>query len=159
VAKEIFSAVDEMNVNTKPRRTRVLRASDVIPPFGKNVSQAKGGDTEAEQIGSVPSEPSNTGGVSLLNEATAEVAQRPAGPAEIPTYDLAENILAEQRRAASRRRRAPGRVEDEPVARSGQVRPGDLTADLPSGDLLTLQRTVAEIVARDIERLCRRPHR
>ncbi len=150
--------MDERNINTRPRRNRVLRASDVIPPYGKNVAPAKG-DVEAEQSGSVLSEPGKSGGVSLLNETAEEAMQNSARPAEIPTYDLAENILAEQRRVASRRRRAPGRGEEEPVARVGHVRPPDMTADLPSVDLLALQRIVAEIVAKDIERLCRRPNR
>jgi len=74
---------------------------------------------------------------------------------EIPSYDLAENILAEQRRAAGRRRRGPGRVEDEPVA----VAPVGATHASPVQDLPELQRVVAEIVARDIERLCRGPDR
>ena len=77
---------------------------------------------------------------------------------EIPSYDLAENILAEQRRAAGRRRRGPGRVEDEPAA-PAPVGAKNLSPLLASQDLLELQRVVAEIVARDIERLCRRPDR
>jgi hypothetical protein len=147
-----------MNVDTKPRRARVLRAADVMPPFDKNVAPAKGAGA-AEQGGSVPAEPSKSGGVGLLNETTQEAAPSSGGPAEIPTYDLAENVLAEQRRVASRRRRAPGRGENEPVARVGHVRPPGVTADLPSVDLLALQRIVAEIVAKDINRLCRRPNR
>ncbi len=80
---------------------------------------------------------------------------------EIPSYDLAENILAEQRRAAGQRRRGPGRVGAGPCACPpvlGQSQ-GSALADLASQDLLELQRVVAEIVARDIERLCRRPDR
>ena len=149
-----FSAVDETNVNPKSKRTRVLRASDVIPPFNKGVSPAKG---DAEQIEPVSAKPNQSGGVSVLSKTVGEVAQSSAGPVEIPTYDLAENILAGQRRIASRRRRAPGRGEDEPVARFGQVRPRNVTADSSPEDLLALRHIVTEIVARDIERLRRRP--
>lgn len=119
-----------MDHDSKPKRGKVLRAADVMPPFDKS-------------------------------------AQPPEDGVEIPSYDLAENILAEQRRAAGRRRRGPGRVEDEPVT------PAPVGANhyspvqgakgfsplLASQDLLELQRVVAEIVARDIERLCRRPER
>ena len=80
---------------------------------------------------------------------------------EIPSYDLAENILAEQRRAAGRRRRGPGLVGAGPCACPGSIgQPrGVAPADLASQDLLDLHRVVAEIVARDIERLCRGPDR
>ena len=100
------------------KRGRVLRATDVIPPFNQN-------------------------------------AQPPQDGAEIPSYDLAENILAEQRRAAGRRRRGPGRVEPEPAG----LAPVGATHASPVQDLSELQHVVAEIVARDIERLCRRPER
>jgi hypothetical protein len=85
-------------------------------------------------------------------------AQPPEDGVEIPSYDLAENILAEQRRTASRRRRGPGRVGASPCAcpSEGDHRGSPLLAPQ---DLLELQRVVAEIVARDIERLCRRPER
>jgi len=145
--------VDEMDQSGKPQRGRVLRATDVIPPFDKD-------------------------------------AQPPEGGVEIPSYDLAENILAEQRRAAGRRRRGPGRVGAEPAgpAFAGATGPQTHTSALGRGsptqnfaleaqspthaspvqgptqvlpvqDLLALQRVVAEIVARDVERLCRRPDR
>ncbi len=84
--------------------------------------------------------------------------QPPEDGVEIPSYDLAENILAEQRRAAGQRRHGPGRGEGEPVA-PVSVGAKDLSPLLASQDLLELQRVVAEIVARDIERLCRRPDR
>ncbi len=87
--------------------------------------------------------------------------QPPEDGLEIPSYDLAQNILAEQRQAAGQRRRGPGQAGADPCARSdaaGQPR-GAAPADLASQDLRDLQRVVAEIVARDIERLCRKPDR
>jgi hypothetical protein len=85
--------------------------------------------------------------------------QWPADGVEIPTFDLAENILAEQRRTAARRRRAPDRMEDEPAAQGESAGVRIFVPDLGSQNLLELQRIVAEIVARDIERLCKRPAR
>ena len=124
------------------RRGQPLRAMDVIPPFDKN-------------------------------------AQSPEDGVEVPSYDLAENILAEQRRAAGRRRRGPGRVGAEPAAPAPAGATGPQVHDAAFGtssptqnfalgaprrassvpDMLELRRVVAEIVARDIERLCRRPDR
>lgn len=116
--------MDGTDHKDRPKRGRVLRATDVIPPFDKN-------------------------------------AQPPEDGVEIPSYDLAENILAEQRRAAARRRRGPGRVDEEPVAsaHAGAKDLSPLPSRIASQDLLELQRVVAEIVARDIERLCRKPDR
>jgi hypothetical protein len=78
---------------------------------------------------------------------------------EIPSYDLAENILAEQRRAAGRRRRGPGEGGGQKTEDGGQSRRPFSVVRRPEEDLLELQRVVAEIVARDIERLCRKPDR
>lgn len=139
--------MDEKDNSTKPKRTRVLRAADVIPPFDKLP-----GGAHAEGTGS------DTGvDGAVAAKATPDAGQPLAVDAEVPVYDLAENILAEQRRVAARRRRAPSQVQEERVAvpRPDSVRPS--LAKLLSDDLPELQRIVAEIVARDIDRLCRRP--
>lgn len=155
--------MDKTDLGEKPTRARVLRAADVIPPFDKDESQADPG----EQPGPVSSVPDTTGmsvkgrhgrGVKSTGEAAARM-EGPLGAMEIPAYDLAENILAEQRRAATRRRRGPGKTGGEPVAPSFTTRPKTFVGELSSRDLLELQQVVAEIVARDIERLCRRPSR
>ncbi len=114
----------EKNDNRRSKRTRILRAADVIPPFNLDVTQA--------------------------NE--------PADPAEIPTFDLADNMLAEHRQMAARRRKAPSQMPTE-----SQIQPErrvmSHVVEPPSRDLREVQRVVAEIVARDIQRLCSRPGR
>lgn len=157
--------MDKTDLSEKPTRAQVLRAADVIPPFDRDDSQAANG----EQSG--PSGPDTAGmsgkgrhgrGVKSTREA-ADRAEEPLGATEIPAYDLAENILAEQRRVATRRRRGPGKTADEPaaslVAPSFTTRPKTFASELSSRDLVELRQVVAEIVARDIERLCRRPSR
>lgn len=148
--QEVCSTVDETNHSGKRKRTRVLRATDVIPPFGKSTPPSDSGGADAEQP-QVPFSKADDGGLA--------VKPLPAGDVEIPAYDLAENILAEQRRAAGRRRRGPGRAEKEPVALPERPERRASAPDWASQNLLELQRTVAEIVARDIEGLCRRPDR
>ena len=144
--------MDEMDQRARPKRTRVLRATDIIPPFDRIPAPADAGEGESE----LP-EPSQsvaqTGG---LGAEGAEIAGQEMG--DLPRYDLAENILAEQRRVASRRRRAPSHAVEAPTVR-GELRTAEPSIlELPSEDLPELQRIVAEIVARDIERLCRRPN-
>ena len=70
----------------------------------------------------------------------------------IPKFDLAEQIMAEQRKSASVRRKGPvKRVRPpmqprkiEPISHAIRLQPVSLGQE----------HVVAEIVARDIERLC-----
>ncbi len=164
--------MDEVNPNSQPKRRRVLRAMDVMPPFDQSVPSADEGETKVE-----PASPTrNSLPVSALpprinnHSETAESSMAPAGMGEaaeavsadgteIPIYDLAENILAEQRRAAGRRRRAPGRVQEKPATLPKGAGARLFIPEPASQDLLELQQIVAQIVARDIERLCKRPDR
>ena len=79
------------------------------------------------------------------------------GAGQIPTFDLAENILAEHRRTAARRRKAPGQGQAEPEIQPARPAVKTHVVEPPSQDLLDLHRVVAEIVAHDIERLCKKP--
>jgi hypothetical protein len=142
--------VDEVNHNNKPKRTKILRATDVIPPFGKGTPPSDRGEAGVEQP-QVMSSQRGDGGVTA--------GPMPTGDGEVPAYDLAENILAEQRRAAGRRRRGPGRTEHESAAVLKRPAVKVSASDLAPQGLLELQRIVAEIVASDIKRLCRRPDR
>jgi hypothetical protein len=71
-------------------------------------------------------------------------------PTEIPKFDLAEQILAEQRKVAAVRRKGPGKRAksptpqgSKPVART--VEPPPMSSEQ--------EQIIAEIVARDIEEL------
>ncbi len=71
----------------------------------------------------------------------------------IPQFDLAEQIMAEQRKNASVRRKGPGRkvrapkekLKVEPVGHTIKTQPA-----LPEQEQI-----IAEIVARDIKKLCK----
>lgn len=161
-SEEVGFIVDEKDNSARPRRARVLRATDVIPPFDRLPNGATAERTDCEPPKPVVQQSGDSGSHldgTLAPGATPDVGAPLAADAEIPRYDLAENILAEQRRVAARRRRAPGQVQEEPVvvSESGDFEPS--LAELPSDDLPELQRIVAEIVARDIDRLCRKPTR
>jgi hypothetical protein len=70
---------------------------------------------------------------------------------EIPKFDLAEQILAEQRKISSIKRKAPGQKNISPRLQK-QVRSIGYTAKMPP--LLSEQeQIIADIVARDIETL------
>ena len=169
-SEEVAPTVAEIDGNGKSKPARVLRAEDVIPPFdedsspahesdsgleGPTLAQAREKQPKRERKTPHPPETGSDGAAMRL------MKQPPAIP-EIPTFDLAEHILAEHRRGASRRRRAPSQVPAEPKATpeppAGRTHVIELPSP-PSQESLDLHQVVADIVARDIERLCRRPSR
>jgi hypothetical protein len=72
----------------------------------------------------------------------------------IPTFDLADDIMAAQRRVSAVRRRGPG-VKFESEMEEQNSRPAGQTEAAAIVVAPEQDRIVAEIVARDIERLCR----
>ena len=71
----------------------------------------------------------------------------------IPKFDLAEQIMAEQRKSASVRRKGPAKRVRSPK----QPRKVDLVGHAIGSQPVSLgqDQVIADIVARDIERLCR----
>lgn len=139
--------MDEVDQRERPKRARVLRATDIIPPFDNVPAPAE----------SPQPEPDAASDNEWPADSTGDEPSPDAAADDIPKYDLAENILAEQRRVAARRRRRTPSLPQEELPAQPEPRSAEpILADLPSEDLPELQRVVAEIVARDIERLCRR---
>ena len=71
----------------------------------------------------------------------------------IPKFDLAEQIMAEQRKIAAIRRKGPGKI----TKAQQQKQPVESIAHTvtPPPILSEQEQIIAEIVARDIEKLCR----
>ncbi len=143
---------------------RVLRAMDVIPPFEEDRAEDDGDRASISRQGPGPrirpwKRPEPHAG--SPNQAdppdSADDADEP-----IPTLDLGEKILAEQRRMTARKRKGPGTAPSEapPITRPPVVAMRAERAVEPlDQDVAELQQIVAEIVARDIERLCAGPAR
>jgi hypothetical protein len=94
--------------------------------------------------------------VSVNKKEKAETLQAPNGQekSEIPSFDLAEEIMAEQRKITAIRRKAPGqKTEAQRLKPETQI--VDHIIEQPKPLLSEQERIIAEIVARDIERLCR----
>jgi len=141
---------------------RILHAMDVILPFdSQSVSQE-------HSIHSTPrlSSPSVSPVECSAAKGTSEVVASAdvsfaCGSEDIPTLDLGEKILAEQRRVNSRRRKGPGTSAPErELEPESSERPEESLletvgpVETASDEVVRLQEIVAEIVARDIERLC-----
>lgn len=73
---------------------------------------------------------------------------------EIPTFDLAEDIMAEQRKTSATRRKAPGK-KTEDKSQELQAEVVGYTIGQPTLAKSEQDRIIAEIVARDIARLRR----
>ncbi len=87
---------------------------------------------------------------------TKNLPAEPAGTVQeasgIPKFDLAEQILAEQRKVTAVRRKAPIK-KNGPPAREGEAESIGYTIQGPPAGLSEREHVIAEIVARDIERL------
>jgi hypothetical protein len=120
----------------------ILCARDIMPPYNDDVrgeNKEKEGGKEAEAGKHDDAKP-------------LEIKEIGQGRSEIPRFDLAEEIMAEQRKITAIKRKSPERkMEDE--ARQGvrsfryALEPQRLTKTGERG-------IIAEIVARDIKRLC-----
>jgi hypothetical protein len=73
---------------------------------------------------------------------------------EVPSFDLAEEIMASQRKISAIKRKAPGKKTTDEKIRS-QAEPVRYTIEPPMPASPEEDRIIAEIVTRDIDRLCR----
>ena len=122
------------NIDNKQDDANVIRADDIVPPYNKEK----------------PPEQS-------LKETTPSLsANRPqhteTGAGEIPKFDLAEQIMAEQRKVTAIRRKAPGKKTKTPD-RQPRIQSTGYAFKQPAQTLPEKGLIIAEIVARDIEKL------
>lgn len=122
----------------------VLRAEDIIP--------AKGGSKKTKTAKKKTS--SSKKGAGPAKDMPAEPTDNEQKEGEIPKFDLAEQILAEQRKVASARRKGPGQTV-EAANKEQESEPVDYLGEQSTPMALERQQIIAEIVARDIEKLCR----
>ncbi|MHC4158292.1 MAG: hypothetical protein ACYSSO_04350 [Planctomycetota bacterium] len=145
----------------------ILRARDIVPPYKKKTKKQRKSQKKDEDT----SNPANIAEPSTEKEKTT---RKDAGPipiettvpkktrppsakqeeAEIPRFDLAEEIMAEQRKITSIRRKSPGK-KAEAKRKHLQAKPVSYTIKQLTPEQAEQNRIIAEVVARDIERLCR----
>jgi hypothetical protein len=137
----------------------VLRARDIMPPYdkkprpkaksqetGEKTSQSvKKGETTLDDTSQIP--------IETIASKAAAPAEPGRGKTEIPKFDLAEDIMAEQRKVTSIRRKAPGK---KPAAQSHErkVVSTSYKTVQQAPSLSKQDEIITEIVARDIARLC-----
>jgi len=112
----------------------ILRAKDVMPPYKKI-------DAEGESH-------------SQTEGRAAEAVEAQRGKGDIPRFDLAEEIMAEQRKISAIRRKGPGKKVQTQKAEP-EIEPAGYIIGQPTPAQPYQEQIIAEIVARDIEMLCR----
>jgi hypothetical protein len=146
----------------------ILRARNTIPPRDNTIQ--KNPEIQNSSDAAEISTRNNTGSIPIEEMMPAKEAPPLPRPAvsvnkkeeagtseetpEIPRFDLAEEIMAEQRRITAIRRKAPGQ-KTEAQGLKPEVQPVDHIIEEPKPALSEQEKIIAEIVAKDIERLCR----
>jgi len=133
----------------------ILRARDIIPGTPKR--DKKETDQEPKSQKREPIEPTPSKKTVPLPKPVVSVNKKEkAGTlqekAEIPRFDLAEEIMAEQRNITAIKRKAPGKKSKAEKAEP-EAEPVGHIIEQPPPALPDQDRIIAEIVARDIERL------
>jgi len=122
----------------------ILRARDIIPPHKQKTPQKP----QSQKTGEDATESADTAEISTRKAETLQ--EKP----EIPRFNLAEEIMAEQRKITAIKRKAPAKKIEAERSES-QAEAAGHTIGQPAPGQPEQDRIIAEIVARDIERLCR----
>jgi len=153
--------------NNKQNDTDALHTEDILPPYNKNIHQRqdlqekkadkiKGASSQNELRQSVEDITSHFIGEKSkhANDPSTESPGPVQETSEIPKFDLAEQILAEQRKITAIRRKAPGK-KTKATEQQPHIESIGYTIKQPSAKLSEQEQIIAEIVARDIEKLYR----
>jgi hypothetical protein len=160
---------EQFDSGAEERKADVLRAQDIIPPLrapshpapisqeaGKNMPPppAEVETSPEEQIRPFSIPEAGLEQIKKADDVLSEAAKAEEQKSEIPRFDLAEDIMAEQRRITAVRRKGPGQKDEA----EGQEREAEPAGDAFGQRMPALsgqEQIVADIVSRDIARLCR----
>ena len=156
--------------DSKEEKPEVLRAKDIIPPLRTPTPAAPGMQQPGQKAptgpaapGPAPAKRTIPTGSALPQPETKPAATTPSVPpaaeqakSDIPRFDLAEKIMAEQRRITAVRRKGPGQ-QDEVQEQEREAESLSNTEEPVPQALSEEEQIIAEIVSRDIEVLCRDP--
>lgn len=142
----------QIDADTQQRNADVLRARDIIPPYDKEPRRNAKSQNDDK--------PTRSAKTDLKKSKTAEPEKKPTKPAqtrngkaEIPRFDLAKEIMAEQRKITAFRRKAPDKVA-APQEKLTQTQPLGYAVEQPTSVYAQQEQIISEIVARDIQQLC-----
>lgn len=126
----------------------VLRANDIIPPYNKNIPQEQKPPAKEETSQYTGDKVKHT---ETLSTETENTVRQKTG---IPKFDLAKQIMSEQRKVASIKRKSPGTKNKATILTQKARSIGYAVKPLPM--LSHQEQIIAEIVQRDIKKLKKR---
>ena len=134
------------NDNTAQGKGDVLRAKDIISPYPDNQSQQSESEKTTNHKNPIPIKTIDSRNFS----ATAKGEEQ--NTTAIPHFDLADEIMAEHRKLTAVKRKAPGKNNAAQKTKAKVVQ-GKYYTESPPPSSLYNRQIIAEIVARDIEKL------
>jgi len=150
---------EQIDADILQAKKAILRARDIMPPYKKTAEEDK-----SQRTGENIARSANALETTTDKEKTERIGpteEKPVGAAEveqerseIPRFDLAEEIMAEQRKVSATRRKAPGKTIEAQKAEL-EVGPSRYAIRQPTPAQPYQRQIITEIVARDIESLCR----
>lgn len=165
---------EQLDTDILQCKVDILRSHNIIPPYdnatpknpaaqSSTIETAQSSDaaeisshkdTISIPIETIPAKeaaPLPRPAVSMNKKEEAETSEETP---EIPSFDLADEIMAEQRKITAIRRKAPGqKTEAQRLKPETQI--VDHSIEQPKPLLSEQEKIIADIVARDIEELCR----
>ena len=130
----------------KQKKDEVLRAKDIVPPYNRKIRQQQKQSTQKPT-------PQLTGDkinhIQTPSSEPEDTAQKEAG---IPRFNLVDQIMSEQRKVASIKRKGPGKNKEANHTSKARLMDSIMKPPLI---LLQQEKIIAEIVARDIQKLHR----
>ena len=141
---------EQIDENVKSSKPNVLRAKDIVPPFGKEPHRKRESSEKSKTSGSLSKQ-------QILAQEKEEILSsgKKQESNEIPRFDLAEEIMAEQRKVTAIKRKPPGKKTETQSKEDELESTGYVVKQLPE-TLSEQEQIIAEIVARDIQQFCRR---
>ena len=136
----------------KKRDDDVLRAGDIVPPYGDDAG-AEVRPRKRKSARKKASTPQRAGKKRTKRKTTKSPAAEQQGD-NIPQLDLDKQILAGQRKVTSVRRKGPG-SKRKPAAKAPEAKGVGGRIWRPALQIAEREQIIAEIVAKDIEKLCR----
>ena len=148
----VSESKDNERIDTDILRCKadILRAHDIMPPHKEKPLQEPKTQKTDENTARLPQTQAEQIKPGKYIPAKDRDSEQEKG--EIPSFDLAKEIMAEQRKNTAIRRKAPGK-KPEAQKEKTEAEPVSYTIEHPMPTSPEQDRIIADIVARDIERL------
>lgn len=144
----------QIDIDILQCRADILRSRNIVP---LHVSPPQESPAAPQDSAIETAKPADTAEISVPIPLPPELKEQAEPSEETPdilSFDLTEEIMAEQRKITAVKRKAPGQKTDIQKLKP-ETWIDDHITEQPKPLLSEQDKIIAEIVAKDIERLCR----